>query len=229
MEQAFRPALGGASAPEVLCDNSISGIHGSRHLFHHRFNLGKEIPVAIGADGKIVHYYNVLFSYQNQRKYRLHEFVVMPDHFHVLLTSVPPVTLEKSVQFIKGGFSYCARKELGLIGEPWQTSFYDHRVRDGDEYSRFRHYIHMNPVRRGLVPRPEEFPYSSAMLKLDEVPQWQSQPPRLSAMQGLKPCSTLFCRLGPDPGVERTFRARIPNLGGAGLQACMRGPHWIGL
>ena len=115
---------------------------------------------------------NVLFSYQNQRKYRLHEFVVMPDHFHVLLTSVPPVTLEKSGQFIKGGFSYRARKELGLIGEPWQTSFYDHRVRDGDEYSRFRHYIHMNPVRRRLVPRPEEFPYSSAILKLDEVPQW---------------------------------------------------------
>ncbi len=115
---------------------------------------------------------NVLFSYQNQEKYRLHEFVVMPDHFHALLTPVPHVTLEKSVQFIKGGFSFRARKELGLIGEIWQTSFYDHRVRDGDEYFRFRHYIHMNPVRRGLVSSPEEFPYSSANLKLDEVPQW---------------------------------------------------------
>ena len=115
---------------------------------------------------------NVLFNYQNQSRYGLHEFVVMPDHFHVLLTPVPPVTLEKSVQFIKGGFSFRARKEGGLIGEIWQTSFYDHRVRDGDEYSRFRHYIHMNPVRRGLVPSPEEFPYSSALLKLDEVPQW---------------------------------------------------------
>lgn len=114
---------------------------------------------------------NVLFHYQSQSKYRLHEFVVMPNHFHALLTPLPPATLEKAVQFIKGGFSFRAKKELGFVGEIWQTSFYDHRVRDGEEYSRFRHYIHMNPVRRGLVPSPEEFPYSSAALKLDEVPQ----------------------------------------------------------
>ena len=115
---------------------------------------------------------DVLFRYQKQSKYRLHEFVVMPDHFHALLTPLFPVTLEKAVQFIKGGFSFRAKKELGLAGEIWQTSFYDHRARDANEYSRLRHYIHMNPVRRGLVPSPEEFPYSSAILKLDEVPQW---------------------------------------------------------
>jgi putative transposase len=115
---------------------------------------------------------NVLFHYQSQSKYRLHEFVVMPNHFHALLTPLPPVTLERVLQFIKGGFSFRAKKELGFVGEIWQTSFYDHRVRDGGEYSRFRHYIHMNPVRRGLVPSPDEFPYSSAVLKLDEVPQW---------------------------------------------------------
>jgi putative transposase len=115
---------------------------------------------------------DVLFHYQKQSKYRLHEFVVMPNHFHVLITPLSAVTLEKAVQFIKGGFSFRAKKELGLAGEIWQTSFYDHRVRDANEYARFRHYIHMNPVRRGLVPAPEEFPDSSAILMLDEVPQW---------------------------------------------------------
>lgn len=114
-----------------------------------------------------------MFShYQRQGRYHLHEFVVKPDHFHLLLTPIIPVTIEKAVQFIKGGFSYRARKELGFAGKIWQTSFYDRRVRDAEEYARFRHYIHMNPVRRGLVPVPEEFPYSSARLKLDEVPQW---------------------------------------------------------
>jgi putative transposase len=113
----------------------------------------------------------VLFQYQKQGKYRLHEFVVMPNHFHLLITPTVSVTLEKTVQFIKGGFSFRAKKELGIAGEIWQTNFYDRRVRDTNEYVRFRHYIHMNPVRRGLVPDPEEFPYSSATLKLDEVPQ----------------------------------------------------------
>jgi putative transposase len=115
---------------------------------------------------------DVLFHYQKQSKYLLHEFVVMPNHFHLLITPIPPVSIEKAIQFIKGGFSYRAKKELGFAGEIWQTSFYDRRVRDWEEYSRFRHYIHMNPVRRGLVPVPEEFPFSSAPLRLDKVPQW---------------------------------------------------------
>jgi putative transposase len=115
---------------------------------------------------------DVLFRYRKQSKYCLYELVVMPNHFHTLFTPLSPVTLEKAVQFIKGGFSFRAKKELGVVGEIWQTSFYDHRVRDGEEFSRFRHSIHMNPVRRGLVPSPEEFSYSSATLKLDEVPQW---------------------------------------------------------
>ena len=115
---------------------------------------------------------DVLSNYQRQGKYCLHEFVVMPNHFHLLITPTTSVTLEKALQFIKGGFSFRAKKELAIAGEIWQTSFYDRRVRDANEYVRFRHYIHMNPVHRGLVPKPEEFPYSSAILKLDEVPQW---------------------------------------------------------
>jgi putative transposase len=113
---------------------------------------------------------DVLLHYQKQEKYLLHEYVVMPDHFHLLVT--PIVTLEKAVQYVKGGFSYRARRDLKFKGEVWQTSFYDHRVRDATEYGRFRHYIHMNPVRRGIVWAPEEFSYSSVRLKLDEVPQW---------------------------------------------------------
>lgn len=115
---------------------------------------------------------DVLLNYQKQGRYHLHEYVIMPNHFHLLITPNAPITIEKAIQFIKGGFSFRARKELGIIGEIWQTSFYDHRVRDAGEYARFRHYIHMNPVRRGLVVSAEEFPFSSAKLKLDEVPQW---------------------------------------------------------
>lgn len=115
---------------------------------------------------------DVLFHYRRQRKYLLHEFVIMPNHFHLLITPLPPVTLEKAIQFIKGGFSYRARKELGLEGEIWQTSFHDRRVRDASEYSGFQQYIYMNPVHKGLARSPEEFPFSSVTMRLDEVPQW---------------------------------------------------------
>jgi putative transposase len=114
---------------------------------------------------------DVLFHYKKQGKYQLHEFVVMPDHFHLLITPQALETLERAMQFVKGGFSFRAKKELGFVLDIGQTSFYDRRVQDAGEYARFRHYIHMNPVRRGLVSIPEEFPHSSAKLSLDGVPQ----------------------------------------------------------
>src|SRR5215467_14103432 len=102
---------------------------------------------------------DVLLSYQSQEKYLLHEFVIMPDHFHLLIT--PSLSLERAIQLIKGGFSFRAKKELGFGGEIWEKSFHDRRIRDWQEYCAFRRYIHLNPVKRGLVERAEDYPYSS--------------------------------------------------------------------
>ncbi len=114
---------------------------------------------------------DVLLGYRSQKKYLLHEFVLMPDHFHLLIT--PLLTLERALQLIKGGFSFRAKSELGFRGEIWEKSFYDRRVRDWEEYLAFRQYIHKNPVKRGLAPVPEEYPYGSARagMALDAVPQ----------------------------------------------------------
>jgi len=114
---------------------------------------------------------DVLLSYRAQQKYLLHEFVIMPDHFHLLIS--PALTLERALQLIKGGFSFRAKRELGFGGEIWEKSFYDRRVRDWEEYCAFREYIHLNPVKKGLVVAAEQFPYSSAKggVALDAVPQ----------------------------------------------------------
>src|SRR5574340_1169391 len=47
-----------------------------------------------------------LYRYREQGKYLLHEFVVMPNHFHAIVTPADGITLERTMQFIKGGFSY---------------------------------------------------------------------------------------------------------------------------
>jgi putative transposase len=103
--------------------------------------------------------------------YLLHEFVIMPDHFHALIS--PLTSLEKAVQFIKGGFSYRAKKELGSNMEVWQKGFQDHRIRDANDYDVHVSYIRDNPVRERFCDRADEFPYSSAHTgyELDAVPQ----------------------------------------------------------
>ncbi|HET9406866.1 MAG TPA: transposase [Candidatus Sulfotelmatobacter sp.] len=114
---------------------------------------------------------DVLLHYRVQGKYLLHEFVVMPDHFHLLIT--PRESLERAMPLIKGGFSFRAKRELGFVHEVWQPSFYDRRVRDAEEYFAFREYIRQNAQKRGLAVRPGDYRFSSAWpgLGLDGAPQ----------------------------------------------------------
>jgi len=102
---------------------------------------------------------DVLRSYVRARKFLLHDFVVMPDHLHVLLTVGAGMTIEKAMQFIKGGFSYRLRKEHGCSGEVWQRGFSESRVEDQSSFAKHREYIAANPVKAGLADAPDEYPY----------------------------------------------------------------------
>jgi putative transposase len=102
---------------------------------------------------------DTLYHYRGSA-YFLHAFVVMPDHIHVLIT--PSCPLEKAVQFIKGGFSYRVKKELGSNMEIWQKGFSDHRVRDAADFAQHVAYIHTNPLRKHLCESADEYAYCSA-------------------------------------------------------------------
>jgi putative transposase len=119
-----------------------------------------------------LYFIEVMLQYRTQEKYLLHEFVVMPDHFHLII-SPTGITLERAMQLIKGGFSFQLNKNLKAKKDVWQPSFMDRRIRDSLEYQQFKDYIWQNPVKRFLARTPEEYPYSSAnsLFKLDPVPQ----------------------------------------------------------
>jgi len=126
---------------------------------------------------------DVLVENQRKSRFLLHEFVIMPNHVHLLLTPAPEIPLEKALQYIKGGFSFRAKREVHGVFEIWQPSFVNHRIRDGRDYEHHRIYIWDNPVRAGLSDRAERFAWSSAAraIELDPVPRTKS--PGL----GLKP------------------------------------------
>ncbi len=109
---------------------------------------------------------------------QVHEFVFMPNHVHLLLTPAPDVSLEKAVQFIRGGFSFRAGKELGFRAEVWQKGFNEHRILDAADYASHVEYTRMNPVRAGLIAQGDEWPYSSACLtqEVDAAPMHLHKP-----------------------------------------------------
>lgn len=100
---------------------------------------------------------DTLQHYRREGHYKLYAFVVMPDHIHLLLTP-QEITIERTMQLIKGGFSH----RLKANYEVWQRGFTDRRMRDRDDFLTHRNYIHENPVRARLCQRAEDYPYSSA-------------------------------------------------------------------
>ncbi len=64
-----------------------------------------------------------LYSYRRQGKFELHAFVLMPEHFHLLLTPIE-ISVERALQFIKGGFSHAVREKLGKPTEVMGTGIY---------------------------------------------------------------------------------------------------------
>jgi putative transposase len=110
---------------------------------------------------------------RNKRRLQLYEYVYMPDHVHFLLTPGEDVSLEKCLQFVKGGFSFKVKKILKLNTEVWQNGFTEHRIKDYADFVFHVRYIHENPVKKKLVSMAQEYVYSSASDRknVDPVPE----------------------------------------------------------
>jgi putative transposase len=123
----------------------------------------------------------VLSSLAMERVFTLHDFVIMPDHLHLLFTVDAGMTVEKAMQLVKGRFSFRLGKEFGFKGEVWQRGFSEVQVLGDARFQEYRRYIANNPVKAGLVDSPEKYPFcleSFAKKKAEDL-------------QGLKPASFL--------------------------------------
>ena len=93
-------------------------------------------------------------------RYALHEFVVMPNHVHLLIT--PFVEVPVITRSLKGVTANAANKILGTTGKRfWQEETFDRWSRDEENFERIRGYIARNPVKAGLAERAEEYAWSS--------------------------------------------------------------------
>ena len=88
----------------------------------------------------------------------MHAFVIMPDHLHALITPAADVSLEKAMQFIKGGYSFRLKSKQDV----WMRSFNESQIMTKEKFVGCVLYIEENPVRRGLVSDRQAYLFSSA-------------------------------------------------------------------
>ena len=92
-------------------------------------------------------------------------YVIMPDHLH-LFVSVHEISLSNWVKSLKNTLSKSLRS-LGHEAPHWQKGFFDHLLRSGESYSQKWDYVRVNPVRAGLVCKPEDWPYAGEIHDLE--------------------------------------------------------------
>ncbi len=102
---------------------------------------------------------DVLRTLVAERKFELHDFVIMPDHMHLLFTIYDEMTIEKAMQLIKGRFSHRLSREFDHKGEVWQRGFTEEQVMNRESFKTHREYIAQNPVKAGLAAIPDEYPF----------------------------------------------------------------------
>jgi putative DNA methylase len=95
-------------------------------------------------------------------KYKLHAWVIMPNHVHILFTPVNGYKLSLIMHSIKSYTANPANGLLGRSGDFWAREYFNRYIRDGGHFSNTVAYIHDNPVKAGLCAAAGDWAFSSA-------------------------------------------------------------------
>ena len=95
-------------------------------------------------------------------KYKLHAWVVMPNHGHVMLTPKSSNSLSSIMHSMKSYTANRANELLSRSGPFWAREYFDRYIRNGQHFANTIAYIHNNPVKARLCSDPFDWPFSSA-------------------------------------------------------------------
>lgn len=169
--------------------HAVSVLPDSQHAVERRRQLHDWIDAGHGScvlrNDEVAEKVQDTFLHFEEIRYRLHAWVVMPNHIHVLFQPINGWALSKIVASWK---KFTARqvneilkrneanREIGVPGRMavpgnpplWHREYWDRYIRNEKHYRQTVDYIHGNPVAAGLASRPEGWKWSSARFFMEE-------------------------------------------------------------
>lgn len=136
-------------------------------------------------------FWETLGNVQAIHPFNLLAYVILPDHFHWLM-KVGDMTgnFSKVMKSIKWNFTLNFKNHYNISASTslWQARFWDHIIRDEDDFKNHLDYIHWNPVKHGYVKRPEDWAQSSYRYWLEREYYeigwgWADEPTNISDME----------------------------------------------
>jgi putative transposase len=132
--------------------------YGQHHLHFITCSCYGRLPFLGSAPARDL-FLRILSEVRDRRRFALVGYTVMPEHIHLLIGEPEIGTPSTAMQVLKQRVS----KSLGRGAQRrfWQPRFYDFNVWSTKKRNEKLHYIHFNPVKRGLVENPALWPWSS--------------------------------------------------------------------
>ena len=121
-------------------------------LLRHRAKLG---------EGDYARLARALTRMRSKHGFSLAAWVFMPDHWHAIISPPHPLTISRVFQSVKVSSTIAINVRRREAGDLWQNRFFDRALRTVKQYLEKVEYIHLNPVRSGLVERAEDWKWSS--------------------------------------------------------------------
>jgi putative transposase len=95
--------------------------------------------------------------------FHMQAYVFLPDHFHLLVHIPLGTDISRLMQSVQWNYALNHKRLLGITSpiRLWQRGFWNHVIRDEDDWERHFNYIHCNPVKHGYAAEPMDYPHSS--------------------------------------------------------------------
>jgi REP element-mobilizing transposase RayT len=172
--------------------------------FYHVMNRGNAGEAIFPEDGEKEKFLDCLQRTSRRFSIRLHAFCLMTTHYH-LLVETPRPNLSRAIQWLNVSYAGWYNRRQGRNGHLFQGRFKALLVEADPYLSALSRYIHLNPVRAGMVREPEAYPWSSCLDFLGErpLPEWLETGLILSGFHAHRPTAI------------RRYRAFLAAEGGA--------------
>lgn len=114
--------------------------------------------------------------YDDGHRYALAAWCIMPTHVHVVVEQMEGANLSEIVQQWKSVSSHAINKAEGRKGALWQREYFDRFMRSNEQFEWTIAYVENNPVAAGLVERPEDWRFSSALWRRNDAGEGAGAP-----------------------------------------------------
>ncbi len=127
------------------------------HYHFLTFSCYHRLPY-LNDDRSRVTFLETLEQLRKKHEFYLFGYVLMPEHVHLLLTEPKKQPTSTTISVLKGETSKRLKSSRTQF---WQVRYYDFNVLTHAKRIEKLRYIHRNPVERGLVEKPQDWPWSS--------------------------------------------------------------------